>query len=114
MSATRERRQNAGSRMRSLIQEQIESEELFEEVENDEDFAAVGKALPSAPILFPQNACSLSCGETEEEDVFDSDFASSDEEAVPDEEAAIIQEEKTDRKVCIVSCGQQEKVNVLG
>ncbi|KAJ3045616.1 Vacuolar protein sorting-associated protein 72 [Rhizophlyctis rosea] len=76
MSATRERRQNAGSRMRALIQEQVEAEELFEEVENDEDFAGV-----------------------EEEDVFDSDFASSDEEeAVPDEEAAIIAEEKTDRK----------------
>ncbi|KAJ3042269.1 hypothetical protein HDV00_007636 [Rhizophlyctis rosea] len=71
--------------MRTLILEQMESEELFAEVENDEDFTAL-----------------------DEEDVFDSDFESSDEdEAVSDEDAVLAEEEQRQEKAGVF---RKEKV----
>ncbi|KAJ3299756.1 Vacuolar protein sorting-associated protein 72 [Borealophlyctis nickersoniae] len=62
--------------MRALLEQQLEAEALFEEVEDDEDFAAV-----------------------EEEDIVDSDFDSTDEEDEgDDEEHAIVEAEKAARK----------------
>ncbi|CAG8465033.1 2308_t:CDS:10 [Funneliformis mosseae] len=39
--ATRERRPNAGNRMRELLERELEIEEMFEEVANDEDFMMI-------------------------------------------------------------------------
>ncbi|KAI5480977.1 YL1 nuclear family, transcription factor [Pseudohyphozyma bogoriensis] len=58
----REKRANAGNRMRALLEDELEVDEMFQEEENDEEFEA-----------------------KEEEDIFDSDFGSTDSEAGEDE-----------------------------
>ncbi|PKC67428.1 hypothetical protein RhiirA1_418155 [Rhizophagus irregularis] len=39
--ATRSRRPNAGNRMKELLERELEIEEMFVEVANDEDFMAI-------------------------------------------------------------------------
>ncbi|KAG0196297.1 Vacuolar protein sorting-associated protein 72 [Mortierella sp. GBA30] len=68
MAANRDRRSNAGNRLRALLNEEEEMEELFEDEGEDEEFEIEGK---------------------EEEDIVDSDFdqESADEEPEGDEES---------------------------
>ncbi|RIA81291.1 YL1 nuclear protein [Glomus cerebriforme] len=77
--ATRARRPNAGNRMKELLERELEIEEMFEEVANDDDFMAI----------------------QEEEDIIDSDFDQSTEDEEEDEEAAekqLLAEEKIEKK----------------
>ncbi|CAB4393053.1 YL1-domain-containing protein [Rhizophagus irregularis] len=77
--ATRSRRPNAGNRMKELLERELEIEEMFVEVANDEDFMAI----------------------QEEEDIIDSDFDQSTEDEDEDEEAAekqILADEKIEKK----------------
>ncbi|OZJ06732.1 hypothetical protein BZG36_00344 [Bifiguratus adelaidae] len=83
LASSRERRGNAGSRMRSLLDQELELEDIFQEVENDVEFVA----------------------EAEEADIVDSDFQSSEEEEADVEEQgeaadkALAKEEKRKRKL---------------
>ncbi|EJT98999.1 YL1-domain-containing protein [Dacryopinax primogenitus] len=79
LAAQRERRSNAGNRMRALLDVEFEAEEMFAEEEGDIEFVG---------------------DQVEEEDVFESDFASTEEEQDEDEdtqEKAILREEKAHR-----------------
>ncbi|CAG8605548.1 872_t:CDS:2 [Ambispora gerdemannii] len=80
MVATRERRANAGNRMYELLQRELELDEMFMEVENDEEFDV----------------------NMDEDDVFDSDFDQSsgaeDEANNDDAEQQILMEEKKEKK----------------
>ncbi|KZT58561.1 YL1-domain-containing protein [Calocera cornea HHB12733] len=74
----RERRANAGNRMRALLDIEFEAEEMFAEEENDIEFIS----------------------QDEEDDVFESDFVSTEDEPDEDEEAeerAVLREEKVKR-----------------
>ncbi|KAF9181334.1 Vacuolar protein sorting-associated protein 72 [Haplosporangium sp. Z 767] len=73
MAANRERRSNAGNRLRALLNEEEEMEELFDDEGVDEEFEIEGK---------------------EQEDIVDSDFdqSSADEEPADDEESNLAED----------------------
>lgn len=109
---TREKRANAGNRMRALLEEEgLEADEMFEEEEGDQDFEAKGELFPipgfdvnswigsafadDYALWFPQ---------TDEEDIFDSDFGSTDsgegeDEGEDAEERKLEREAKTATRV---------------
>ncbi|KAL1919226.1 uncharacterized protein VTP21DRAFT_1918 [Calcarisporiella thermophila] len=90
LASGRERRANAGNRLRSLLDQEVELEDMFQEVENDEEFQI----------------------KEEEADIVDSDFESTDEEEerIVEEAAAQAEAEQVEKKRRVVFPERLKKI----